>query len=117
MNIEKSCRNCRDNEYCCLYDKIEYNPALAVECKLEEGIIDEVLQEELELEPVFKALQNEGVIKKNVNIKGIDHDYYKTVLIEQISDKIWSYIIDKVSDVKVERTKMIDTEFYCSEWR
>jgi hypothetical protein len=117
MAIEKSCRNCRDNDHCSLYDKIEYDPALAVECKLEEGIIDGVLQEELDLTPIFAELQHEGTIKKNINIKSIDVDKYKAMLIEQISHKVWDYIIVKVSDIEVERTKMTDTEFYCSEWR
>ena len=117
MAIEKSCRNCSDNSHCTLYDKIEYDPVLAVECKLEEGIIDGVLQEELDLISIFEELQYEGTIKKNINIKSIDVDKYKAMLIEQISEKIWNYITGKVADIEVERTKMTDTELYCSEWR
>src|SRR5690554_144779 len=97
----KSCRNCTDNDNCCLYDKIDFDPELEVECKLEEGIIDEVLQEELDLMPVFKALQNEGIIKKNINIKNIDNEYYVNLLISQISNGIWGYIRDKVADIEI----------------
>lgn len=117
MEIEKSCRNCSDNDNCCLYNKIDFNLESAIECKLEEGIIDDILKEHLELAPILEGLQEDGVIKKNIKIKDINMDTYMVTLIEQISESIWDHIINKVSDIDIKQGKMVDTEFHCSEWR
>ena len=117
MNIEKSCRNCTDNDSCCLYDKIDFDLGSEVECKLEEGVIDDILKEHLELAPMLEGLQEDGIIKKNVKIKDINMDTYMVILIEQISEGIWNHVINKVADMDIKQGKMIDSEFYCSEWR
>ena len=46
-DIQKSCLNCRNNECCPLYDKIgcDIDLETAIECKLEEGFLDETLKE------------------------------------------------------------------------
>jgi hypothetical protein len=75
------------------------------------------VQEELNLKPVFRKLQDDGIIKKNVNIKDIDDESIKESLTEQIADSMWKYIVREMGSIRPKQGKMIDTEFYCSEWR
>lgn len=117
MVVEKSCRTCSDNNNCCFYDKIEYDPVAAVEYVLEDGVINDILQEELDLIPLLEELQSKGIVRKNVNIKSVDMNDCKIILMEQLSNRIWDYIIGRIAGIEVTRTKMTDSEFHCSEWR
>ena len=117
MYIEKSCRNCRDNDNCCLLDKIDFDLESEVQCKLEEGIFEEVIKEELNLTDVFQQMQDDGIIKKNINIKEIDDESIKSLITEKVSEGIWKFLVREMGDIQPETKKMISSDFHCSEWR
>ena len=116
MNIEKSCRNCRDNDNCCLLDKIDFDLETEVQCKLEEGIFEEVIKEELDLTDMFLQLQEEGIIKKNVKIKEIDDESIKSLITEKVSEGIWQFLIREMGNIQPNAKKMTNSDFHCSEW-
>ena len=118
--MDKSCRTCKDNKACSMINRVHNNVDIetTVHCKLEDGIISDILQEQLDLSEIYEELQNMGIIKKTVKINSIDDEGIKQNFIEQISNKIWDYIIDRVSDIQPEtNNKMVYDDFYCSEWR
>jgi hypothetical protein len=118
---EKSCHNCkhRFNKSCpvpekLLMDSIEDK----VQCKLEDGTLDEILREELDLTELFDHMQEEGYIKKSAKVKELaQNEDIINLMIEQINDKIWNHIIRKVSDVEIDIEFDNTSDFYCSEWR
>lgn len=124
---EKSCRTCkhRFDESCPLPQKFNSSNGISVkdkiECKLEDGIIDDILRESLDIKYLFQHMQEEGFIKKNVDTNKLaQNDDILNLLIEEISDKAWKHIIKSVSNIDTELTiKMADggsDDFYCSEW-
>jgi hypothetical protein len=119
-DIQKSCKNCKNNSSCTLIEKCGdgFDLETAVECKLEEGFLDEVLKEYLDLKPVFEQLQDEGIIKKNVNIKSIDIEGEIIDVIDKLSDVLWRAIVNHIGSIDIadKREKMTHDNFYCSEW-
>ena len=98
MYIEKSCRNCRDNDNCCLLDKIDFDLETEVQCKLEEGIFEEAIKEELNLTDVFQQMQDDGIIKKNIKIKDIDDESIKFITFASSAQEITNIIMNNLSD-------------------
>ncbi len=117
MHIEKSCRNCRDNNNCCLLDKIDFDLEDTVQYKLEEGMFHEAVREELDLTDVFTQMQDDGLIKKNVKIKEIDDDAIKSLITEMVSEGIWKFLIREMGSIQPENNIMTNSDFHCSEWR
>ena len=124
---EKSCRTCKHkfDESCPLPQKFNSGNGVSIkdkiECKLEDGIIDDILRESLDIKSLFQHMQEEGFIKKNVDTNKLaQDDTILNLLIEEISDKAWMHIIKKVSNIDNELIiKMADggsDDFYCSYW-
>jgi len=117
MNITESCRTCRDRTNCTLLDSLDYDIEEEVQVKLEEGIFEEVLKEHLDLKDMFIDMQEKGIIKKNINIKEIDDESIKQLLIENVSEGIWKFLIKQMKDIKPKITIENSDEFCCSLWR
>jgi len=117
-DIQKSCLNCKNNSCCPMRDKFCYDIDIetAIECKLEEGFLEETLKECLDLTEIYKRLQNEGIIKKSIKIKDIDIDDTITNFIEKLQDDLWQSIVNHLGTIELEQCKMTDNDFYCSKW-
>jgi len=117
-DIQKSCLNCRNNECCPLYDKIgcDIDLETAIQCKLEEGFLDETLKEHFDLTEIYERLQDEGIIKKNIKIKDIDIDGTIINFLEKLHDDLWTSIVNNLRTIELKQNKMISDNFYCSEW-
>lgn len=117
MDITESCRTCRDRTNCTLLANMDFDIEEEVQCKLEEGIFEEVLKEHLNLTDMFADMQENGIIKKNINIKQIDDEGIKQLLIENISEGIWKFLLKQMKDIKPKITIENSDAFCCSLWR
>lgn len=117
--MEKNCDNCLGKfKGCMLKDNITTDIEDSAECKLEDGIFEEVIREQLDLTDLFIHMQEEGIIKKNANIKSlIQDDTIMNILTETLSDCIGSFIRRQVKEIEPKFYIDVDADFNCSYWR
>jgi hypothetical protein len=90
----------------------------SAECMLEEGAFEEALHEQLDLTNVFEHMQEQGIIKKNVNVKGLLDSYeIRDLVVEATSDVIWDFVRRQVKGIEPNFNMDVDSEFNCSLWR
>jgi hypothetical protein len=114
MNIEKSCKNCRE---CVLQQQFTYNIESDVYCLGESGFIEEITKEYLNITETLEYMQEQGFIKKNVNIKELaENDNMLNLLVEQIGNAVYSFLVRQIKGIKVN-LKPVDSNFCCKYWR
>ncbi len=114
MDIEKSCRNCRE---CTLQNQFTYNIESEIYSFGESGFIEEITKEHLNITETLEYMQEQGIIKKNQNIKELaDNDNINQLLVEQIGNAVYSFLVRQIKGIKVN-LKPVDKNFYCKFWR
>jgi hypothetical protein len=114
MDIEKSCRNCKE---CILENQFTYNIEADVYNIGESGFIEEIAKDYLNITETLEHMQEQGIIKKNINIKELaQDDYINTLLVEQIGNAVFSFLIKQIKGIRVN-LKPTSTDFYCKYWR
>ena len=117
-DLEKSCLTCKNNSCCSASGRFcyDFDIKTAIECKLEEGFLDETLKEHFDLTEIYERLQDEGIIKKNIKIKDIDIDGTIINFLEKLHDDLWTSIANNLRTIELKQNKMTSDNFYCSEW-
>ena len=117
--MEKNCETCSGRfKGCMLENCITVDIEDSAEHILEEGTFEEALHEQLDLTNVFKHMQEQGIIKKNVNVKGLLDSYeIRNLVVEATSDAIWDFVRRQVKGIEPKFDMDVDSDFSCSMWR
>lgn len=122
---EKSCATCSGKYNGCHFIhkfKKEMDMDYEMQCALENADLNIVIDESLNLEPLFQQMQDAGIIKKSQDVHNLANDIdIRTTLNEAITDAIWSFMVRTAKDVGRNISAKCDMEYnsdcFCSEWK